>query len=227
MLKRAIACFEAQTYSNKELVVLYEEDDLLTKKFLGGNNFSDAVKILEVKIYPKNKLGSLRNIAIGHSKGMFVCQWDDDDWCHAGRLEYQYTALLNTTFEASVLTQWLVFDSTRGNAYVSNRRLWEGSVLCRKEIIQRKRYEHLEKGEDTPVVDYLKANNYICEIGNKPGAYIYIYHGNNTWHSAHWDNIFRCSLQLTAADSGRIKAVLDGEVSNIEGSLLIDRILDL
>ena len=34
MLKRAIDCFESQTYRNKQMVIVFEDHDLLTAEFL-------------------------------------------------------------------------------------------------------------------------------------------------------------------------------------------------
>ena len=36
-LSKAIVCFKQQTYPNKELVILYEEDDLLTAAFFAAS----------------------------------------------------------------------------------------------------------------------------------------------------------------------------------------------
>jgi glycosyltransferase involved in cell wall biosynthesis len=197
----------------------------LTKQFILGHNLPDSIKLIEVSTSPKKLLGELRNIAIENASGSFVCQWDDDDWFHAERLAYQYSVIRSTAYSACVMTQWLVFDNTRGNAYLSNRRLWEGSVMCHKEVIRRKQYESVKIGEDTAVIDYLKENNHIYEVNDNAGLYIYIYHGANTWNAPHWERIFRYSELLQPGQSARISQVLKGDYSNLEASQIIDHLI--
>jgi glycosyltransferase involved in cell wall biosynthesis len=225
LLQRAIGCFDAQTYANRELIILYEDDDDLVRNFLKQNTFALSVKIIEVSASPKRNLGELRNIAIAAASGEFICQWDEDDWCHAGRLSFQYEGIANTGYKASILTKWLIFDCTKGNAYISNERLWEGSILCSKSIIQQKKYEHLQMGEDTAVISYLKAGNYIFEMKDRMGLYIYVYHGHNTWHRTHWETIFRHSRALDKNVADLIQSILRGEYTNTYASRLIDELM--
>lgn len=225
LLQRAIGCFEAQTYLHKELVVLYEEDDEPTRRFVAENSFAHHIRFIKAKALPRQPLGQLRNMAIEQSHGAFICQWDDDDWYHINRLQFQYNALHKACSKASVMTQWLVFDHTRGSAYISNRRLWEGSVLCEKKVLQQKQYAPVSIGEDTVVIDYLKDNDHICEMNDHAGLYIYVYHGANTWNAAHWDLIFKWSHPLQPEKSDSISRILQGEYSQAAGSHLIDQLL--
>jgi len=41
MLERVIKCFEYQTYNNKQLVIVYEELDKLTKAYIDSHTFSN------------------------------------------------------------------------------------------------------------------------------------------------------------------------------------------
>jgi glycosyltransferase involved in cell wall biosynthesis len=227
MLKRAIACFTAQSYIEKELIVVYEDDDVATEYFVNTYKHSpgESIRFICVNTTPKCTLGELRNIGIDKATGTFICQWDDDDWCHVNRLEYQYNVIRNTSYKASVLTQWLVFDAIKGNAYISNKRLWEGSLLCCKSLIGQKQYEHVAMGEDTPVIDFLKSSNHICEIACCSNLYIYVYHGCNTWHLAHWEEIFRCSKYLGKKISQEIAMILNGEYQHKEASEIVDWLL--
>jgi glycosyltransferase involved in cell wall biosynthesis len=225
LLMRAIDCFIHQTYPNKELIVLYEEDDPLTHAFFTGKEFGPSIRPIRISVSVKLKLGHLRNIAIDRAMGDYICQWDDDDWYHIYRLEHQYAALHNNYYKASIMTQWLVFDSTRGNAYISNRRLWEGSIMCCREAMKQVQYAEVERGEDTVVIDYLKSQDYIWEINDKANMYIYIYHSGNTWHESHWNKIFHHSQQLPPECSAEIGTILGGKYSVEEGSFIIDELL--
>lgn len=224
LLRRSILCFETQTYLNRELIIVYEEDDLQTAEFLRHRTDWANVRIVVVKAIPKHSLGSLRNIGIAMAIGNFICQWDDDDWYHVRRLELQLNALSGTGKKASILKQWLVFDECSCNAYISNKRLWEGSVLCDWATIRQKPYEPIGRGEDTPVIDYLKENHWLHEIESKAGMYIYVYHGSNTWSEGHWNYIFDCSQKLTAENSQEVRDILNGKYTNAEASDRIDQI---
>src|SRR5579862_6851774 len=124
-------------------------------------------------------LGALRNYAIENSNGDLFCQWDDDDWYNAFRLQYQYESMSKNFYPASVLDRWLLFDSLNEKAYISGRRLWEGSLLCWKDMFSSQKYKHISRGEDTPFVEYLYDNQQLYLIENKPNLYIYNYHGHN------------------------------------------------
>jgi len=223
LLKRAIACFEAQTYRNKELVLLYEDHDTETRQFLQTHSFSSCVRQVCVPGTPKKALGELRNIAIQFARGEFVCQWDDDDWYHRDRLTSQYNVIVKNKVNGSLLTRWVTFNGHEKKAFVSNRRHWEGSVLCRKSLFALKAYDNREKGEDTNVIEYLCAHNHLACIEDMPFLYVYVYHGNNTWSFNHFSGIFNASREL-AGYSTIIKNILEGACSPEESAVLLNRI---
>lgn len=225
MLQRVIDCFGAQSYPEKELIVVYEDDDTPTVQFIENRTYDVAITFICAGTTPKQPLGELRNMGIKKAAGEFVCQWDDDDWYHSGRLAVQYKELLVNNRHGSILTQWVVYDAVRKNAYVSNKRIWEGSILCRKEVLLLKPYENKSIGEDTPTIEYLAEENHLQLITDQPGLYIYIYHGHNTWNAGHWDYIFECSEQLPEADAADIVTMLNGTFSPHVGSLLMDEII--
>jgi glycosyltransferase involved in cell wall biosynthesis len=224
-LKRAIDCFCSQTYPDKELIVIYEDDDEKTKTFI--RDFSGPVNIRfnEISANPKTTLGALRNTGIHLSRGKYVCQWDDDDWYHPDRIQYQWQTLENNNGKACVLTQWLVFDEVTGSAYVSNKRLWEGSIMCDKQTMMSTLYDEIQLGEDTPLIDRLKSRDLIFEINDMMGLYIYVYHGNNSWHRQHWENIFFHSQELSKSNSLLIKMILSGDIKINDAPHMIDNIL--
>lgn len=111
MLERVIKCFEYQTYNNKQLVIVYEELDKLTKAYIDSHTFSNNIKIIMISLsIPKLTLGELRNISIQKSDGEYICQWDDDDWYSCERLEIQLKYLLKMKKSASILLRWIIYD---------------------------------------------------------------------------------------------------------------------
>lgn len=225
LLKRAIECYLAQTYPIKELFILYEDDDWKTKSFIQQNSFHNHIKVCETPVSEGLKLGGLRNKAIELCSGDFICQWDDDDWYHSNRLLHQYNALLTHDCNASILDQWLVFDETKRAAYLSNKRMWEGSVLCRRSAIRETRYESIHIGEDTAVIDYLRSKNYVVSMSQYAQLYIYVYHGGNTWHQNHWQKIFDHSTRMREEDAVVIDRLLQNSYSVPEASNMLDLML--
>lgn len=209
MLNRVINCFYNQTYENKQLVIVYEESDTPTCDFIRKQKFADNVKtILIESSLGKIPLGELRNISIRNADGEYVCQWDDDDWFDPDRLTVQMQLLGDTDKPACILSRWIVFDSQHNKSYISNKRLWEGSVLCRKEIMLDNPYPALTKGEDSSVIEYLHKNDQLHIIENRPELYIYISHGTNTWEQEHFDQIFQYSKELPPEYSIQIQELL-------------------
>jgi len=224
LLNRAIDCFRAQTYTNKELLVLYEDDDLNTKNCLNSIS-SPEIKIIEVPSASKLSLGKLRNLSIKSCGGDFFCQWDDDDWYHQNRLKFQMDVIKKSQFPACILMYWIVFDSTESKAYLSPFWAWEGSLLCKKKLIMHNlQYADKKKKEDTPLIRKLLKQHCVFPV-LMPKLYIYVYHSKNTWDYDHWhNNIITKGKPLSDSTSELIGGILDGHFSVEEGSKLLDRI---
>ena len=61
MLERVIKCFEYQTYNNKQLVIVYEELDKLTKAYIDSHTFSNNIKIIiNIRRIEKHKYPKIR-----------------------------------------------------------------------------------------------------------------------------------------------------------------------
>lgn len=226
LLQKAISCFLSQTYENKELIVVHDSDDLLTKKFVENFQQKSMISFYEVEKTKSVTLGYLRNYAIEKSNGVYVCQWDDDDWYHIARMEYLYEAISISGLPAAIMTQWLIFDSINSKAYASHKRLWEGSLICEKNIILNIGYDNHNIGEDTNLVLRLEKEGKLYHINDTPNLYVYIYHAKNTWNSKHWEKIFDYSFELSLKDSNKIKNILKGYDNIEEKSLEIDNLLE-
>lgn len=86
----AFACFLAQDYPNKELIIL---DD-------GEQPVMDLVPLEDSRITycysgaPKQTVGSKRNQACSIAKGDIIATWDDDDWNAPDRISRQVETLI-------------------------------------------------------------------------------------------------------------------------------------
>jgi hypothetical protein len=223
LLSRAVKCFQAQSYANKELLLVYENDDTATGAYV--NELIDPrVSRVEVPSYLKMSLGQLRNLAVEKCGGEYFCQWDDDDWYHCRRLEFQMDVIQESQMKASIMIYWLVYNMVKKEAYVSGRRLWEGSILCNKSLTSKEvKYDDSKKGEDTNLIKNLFARGRVFPI-IMPKLYIYVYHGKNVWEYAHWQKIFAASRKLSETASKLIYEILIGKFTVEEGSNLLDQL---
>jgi len=200
MLRRTLECFEAQTYSQKELVLVHDLPFCEESQALIDQAQSDArrlrrnpLQVIFVKDLPA--LGALRNIGVSRAKGEYVAQFDDDDWHAPTRIEVQVKKLIpyRKKIKGCVLLRWMVYDETLKIGYLGERRLWEGSLLCERETLIKTPYAEISKYEDTPVLEELHALGVLIGIEDQPNLYCYCYHGKNTWDRSHWLKLFdRC-----------------------------------
>jgi len=223
MLSRAVRAFNEQSYPNKELVIVYEDDDPETARFLSDLNAPDINK-LEIPSSPRKTLGALRNLAVARCGGEYFCQWDDDDYYHVERLTSQMSVIRETGMPACVLFQWLLFDTRDNKAYLSCMRPWEGSLLCLKSLLgDDLGYEDSTIGEDTPLVNKLFAENKLFPAV-MPKLYVYVYHSSNAWTEKHWQSIFDAGIELSPETSRVIKEILDGKYTGREAARILDDI---
>ena len=225
MLRRAVRTFKNQSYRNKELVIVFEEEDIEMARFLSDLQ-DPEILMIKVPSSPRRTLGAIRNFALAQCGGDYFCVWDDDDYYHKERLAFQMSIVQETRMPACVIFQLLVFDTRDNQAYLSCMRPWEGSLLCRKSAISRDLgYEDRNTAEDTPLINRLFSKNMIFPAV-MPKLYIYVYHGSNVWNELHFQSIFDTGIKLSPKTSRIIKEILDGKYSCDEASHLLDEISD-
>lgn len=218
LLARAVACFLSQSYPLKQLVIVYENIDPITEAYVSRLKSVHTIKLVKAdSSQVKKTLGELRNIAVEAADGTYICQWDDDDWFHAERISHQLQALQQAGKPASILDRWIIYDATGQKAYYSHNRLWEGSILCRKDIFQLKRYSPVPKGEDTAIIDFLDEQDYLTVL-DAPYLYIYIYHNRNTWTLDHFSEIFDSSEEMPKSFSRIVQRVVESGMSPVRRS---------
>ena len=178
---RAIHCFQQQEYPNKELVIV---DDGLDDRLERWVATLDSSEIFYYRLPAEGKkLGTLRNFVVDKSHGEYLTQWDDDDLSDSRRLRIQMAMLIHYQCEACFLQRVQGWIPASRRLFNSIRRLWEGSYICHKQLIDR--FPALAKGEDTPVAEDLVRQNKIIVL-DYPQLYTYVYHGENTWGEDHF-----------------------------------------
>lgn len=216
-LKRAVQCYQAQTYVNKELIVVYKDNDWETRAYLEELQV-EGLHIIPVDNTLGMTLGDLRNKSVEHSHGSYFCNWDDDDWYHADRLRVQMACLQANYQDASLLSNVLMYDGVNERAYFSDFNFWAGSILCRKAIFtEAVRYPSRKKSEDEVFIHRLIRHCKVYPVISS-NLYLYIYHGQNTWEETHFQNMFSESQRLSEPVSRLVKGIVENQLSVTEAS---------
>ncbi len=145
--ERAIECFIAQSYPNRELVVIDgSESDQLQQGV-------EAIRIRKIKLHREpaagRSMGELRNLAVRKASGQYVCIWDDDDLYDPDRLSVQMSAIKSLGADACFLARLQLWWPARRILALSFRRTWEGSMICAKDKMPL--YPDLHKAEDQSI----------------------------------------------------------------------------
>lgn len=172
---RAVECFLAQSYPNRELVVI------------DGGESDQLQQGIEAISYPPIKphrarqagrsMGELRNLAVEKASGRYVCIWDDDDLYDPDRLSLQMSAITALGADACFLARLQLWWPARRVLAVSTRRMWEGTLICARDRFPL--YRALHRGEDVAVGYHLWRSGRVVML-DEPRLYTYVFHGDNT-----------------------------------------------
>ena len=194
----SLACFRAQDYPNKELVIVDEGPEPI-EELLSG---LDDVRYYYI---PKRQsIGAKRNFGCEVASGEILIQWDDDDWFGASRISRQAAPLIEGRADVTALeTRWVLFvpsgecwtlspslhrqlfyQDVHGGTLAFRRAMWAGGV----------RYPDQSLREDA---EFLRAavnrGQGLMRVANED-AFVYVRHGSNAWdfpldpqvESRHW-----------------------------------------
>jgi len=214
LAKRSMDCFAAQTYQNRELVVVTNGTDGFCQAL---RSHADHLGIDTRFVHLEQgdlTLGRLRNISLESAKGDIVCQWDDDDCNHPERLMRQAEHMFRENARACLMTDHLQFlqdaglvvwvDWTLGGRERVDQLL-PGTVMMHRD--ERFRYpeegQYASRGEDTMFLNSLYATVPVASLIGHGYLYLYTYHGRNTFSKEHHHHL--STYSRTAADM-RIEA---------------------
>ena len=185
LCRRAIRCYNRQTYKNKELVVVDDgETDLAT---VLSEVPDDELTYLRLPGSSNYVLGKLRNIALDTASGDIFTQWDDDEWYHPERIEKQVEVLLEG-YEACCLQATLMHISDKeffAHPYIGLlKKGVPGSIMhfASEDI----RYPELKRAEDSIYLDKWLQKDYTTLSTNQAYLFIRCFHGENTWEKEHF-----------------------------------------
>lgn len=192
LARRAIQCFENQTYQNKELVIVDdgEEDYSLILEHLPP----EQVKYVKLKKQPDFVLGKLRNRSLEEATGDYLIQWDDDDWYHPERIKIQAN-ILDQGYDACCLASSLMHldtDEFMMHPYVGILPDGiPGSIMHRKS--ETIRYPETRRSEDTVYLEEWMKLRYYKLDHSFNYLFLRAYHGDNTWEQGHFKRRIRNS----------------------------------
>lgn len=200
LLSDAVADFSAQTFADRELVIVHDGDEKFAAEIAAivaaqPGHVAQKIRVIAAASTPKSTLGELRNIATRAAAGDWLCQWDDDDRFHPERLAVQWNAAQTQGAAFCFLVDQLHwFEATHElfwNDWVRETypiNFVQGSLLARRDLLPD--YPALTRGEDTPLCWQIArgGENREYKIARLRGAgwsYIYRHHGGNAWDEAH------------------------------------------
>lgn len=142
--REAVELFRAQTYLNKELVIL---DDAEAPSFSGG---VVGEGIVYERLRGKLTVGEKRNIACSRARGEIIIHLDDDDFSAPGRFEDQVSRLLESGQDLTGYTEMLFWDGAKWWLYraTSGKYILGTSFCYLKSSWQRHPFGANKIGED-------------------------------------------------------------------------------
>ena len=185
LMKRAIRCFQNQTYENKELVIVDDGDQDLSD--ILSSLPSGQINYVKLEKKPENTLGKLRNRSLEEADGDFLVQWDDDDWYHPERISTQAQTLMDG-YDACCLSGALMHLDEE--PYIHHPYVGylpdgiPGSIMHRADSDIR--YPHTRRAEDTEYLNDWMEKRYMQLPDDYSHLFIRCYHGNNTWEKDHF-----------------------------------------
>lgn len=134
----AIACFQAQTYDKKELLIVDNGDSV-------ADLMPNDRRIRYMRLTATQTTGQLRNFCCQQARGEFIAHWDDDDWSHPRRLEEQIvelgekqvTGYRGIVFHGPGDDVWMysgVHGFAVGTSLLYRRKYWEQNRFVNQQI---------------------------------------------------------------------------------------------
>jgi len=196
-VKLAVHSFRTQTWPNRELIVMDQNQD--------GNlaAWPQSLNDPSIHVYrmpgTREPLGMIRNRSIALASGALLCGWDDDDLQHPARLEIAATAMAAAKASACLLDRQAIWGPhDRRVAVTAPDRLCCGSILVARTAGLW--YLPTPIGEDMPaVIDVLRRHPGI--MLNLPELYVRIVHGRNTCAPEYLEGRWRTATELTQGDA--------------------------
>lgn len=149
--REAVNLFLAQTWPNKELVIVDDED---APSIPGPLSVAYTLNMENVnfryeRLRTKQSIGAKRNIACSRAQGEIIIHFDDDDHSAPGRMADQVERLLSSGLELTGYSEMLFFDGNVWRMYSGRKDYILGTSFCyRKSLWERHPFTWANIGED-------------------------------------------------------------------------------
>ena len=185
LAERSVACFLAQDYPNRELVIVDdgEEDYAPILRDIPA----DRVLHHRLPKNPATTLGELRNLSLDLARGDLMAHWDDDDWFAPRRLSRSVETLGDKAAVWGEATLMHLDDP----AWLERPYLSWFQGGAPSTIVHRRRddirYPSERKGEDSTFRDaWLRLGTALIPTA-EAHLLIRCFHGHNTWDRSHFE----------------------------------------
>lgn len=187
LCRRAIKSYNAQTWANRELVVLDNGNEPM-ESLLSDLPYGQVV----YRHIPNNSdttIGELRNLSLEMVGGdLVVPQWDDDDWSAPDRLERQAATLDKEGADAVTLYATLMHVDDPAFFDHPFYGLLKGGVP--PTIMHRRddevRFPELRRTSDTTYKNVWRSRKYHIMPMRDAHLHLRYFHGSNLWEQDHF-----------------------------------------
>lgn len=124
MALRALECFDAQDWTEKEIVIA---DDDRHPSFPAG---LERAEVTYFRLDSRIELGAKRNICCGRASGEVIFHWDDDDWSAPGRILDQVWRLIRHNKMVTGYNAMLFEGGGERWQYLGGEECTLGTSLC-------------------------------------------------------------------------------------------------
>ena len=139
----AVVLFQSQTWPNKELVIIDDEEAPSFPRCITGDG------IRYERLWGTLTVGAKRNIACSRAQGEIIIHWDDDDFSAPERMSDQVNRLLSSDVELTGYNEMLFTDGARWWFYGPKKDYVLGTSMCyRRSLWARRPFEDRNIGED-------------------------------------------------------------------------------
>lgn len=173
-LPQAIRCYQAQTYPNRELLIVASGEDV--RRLIPSD---ESIRYLHLAGKPE--IGAARNIGCQHARGAIIAHWDDDDYCAPARLRDQADRLRAsgkqvTGYKSMRFTdgrKWWLYDGKAdyalGTSLMYHRAWWQANP-----------FEPMQVGEDNEFVFRARVRGQLVTADANDLLYATIHHDNTS-----------------------------------------------
>jgi glycosyltransferase involved in cell wall biosynthesis len=176
-IPQALACFEAQTYPHKQLVIVDNGQDSI-------QDLAESCRRVIYKHVGTEKLstGEMRNRACALATGTIFCHWDDDDYSHPKRMVEQFRMMQSMSVSLVGYNAMYFLDEEQQQAWLySNPEFYAlgTSLMYTKDYWRGGKFPDLDVAEDSAFIERAQYRR-AMSVGVANDRLIARIHGKNT-----------------------------------------------